>query len=232
MECHDVRLLLAFTRGSPGEIDPTERGAIEQHLDVCADCSAVSHSEQAIDAALGAAMRDVPVPAGLKGRVITRLAAGRAPRWPRVAIAAAVLLIVGLGVTGWMIRPMPNVDSALAQRVINGQNTDPEAVERWYRDRGIDMQTWRQLDHRLLWTYDVIEFQGQRVPKLIFRNRLGGVAEVIVLRTDRFDTRNLAGIPGDTPNRIVVDREAHEGMVYLVGTTEDDLDAFLTTGAH
>src|SRR5437763_1879609 len=105
MDCHDVRVLLALQRRGDA-IDPTERAALQQHLDVCPDCAAHSHSDQVVDAALGDAMRAVAVPAGLQTRLLTRLAVTRPRRWPRVAAAAAAVLLLVAWATWWaMPRP-------------------------------------------------------------------------------------------------------------------------------
>ncbi len=96
------------------------------------------------------------------------------------------------------------------------------------------METWSQLDHTLLWTYDVVEIRGQRVPKLIFvRRDQPAVAEVIVLRKDRFETKDLHSMPNNFSNHVIVERSANnEAYVYLVGTTEATLELFLIKGAN
>jgi Putative zinc-finger len=232
MDCHDARLLLAFTGHGGDQIDPTERDAVQQHLDTCADCAAFAQSEQIIDAAIGTAMRTVPIPAGAKSRVYAKLATTRAWPWRRIAAAAAILIGIGLG-TAWYLRPLPQIGLTEAEYVINGKKTEPDDVEQWYRDQGIEMIAWRQLDYNLLWTYDVVHYQGQRVPKLIFYSRdPSAIAEVLVVRESQFDVRMPDGeLNGQTPNQIFVQRENDAGYVYLVGTTAG-LEPFLRRGAH
>lgn len=234
MDCHDVRSLLAFTRHDSDQIDASERAAVQLHLDGCADCTAASQSEQLLDAALGAAMRDVPVPKDGKARLLAKLDASRPRPWMPIAAAAAVLLAVGLGATAWLMRSLPVFDSPLAFEIINGKQTDPEKVEEWFKEQGVEMVAWRQLDHTLLWTYDVVEIHGQRVPKLIFvRRDRPAVAEVIVLRKGQFETKDLQDIPINSPNRVKVERStSNEAYVYLVGTTETSLELFLIDRAN
>jgi hypothetical protein len=228
MDCHDVRSLLAFTRHDSDQIDPTERAAVQQHLDNCLDCAAASQSEQHLDAALGAAMRDVPVPRDGKARLLAKLDASRPRPWMPIAAAAAVLLAVSLGATAWLLRPLP---ASLAADIISSKHTDPEKVEEWFKEQGVEMVAWRQLDHTLLWTYDVVEIQGQRVPKLIFvRRDPPAVAEVIVLRRDRFETKDLHDIQNNS-KRVFVER-SNEAYVYLVGTNETSLELFLINSAN
>jgi hypothetical protein len=235
MDCQDVRLLLAFLRRGGDAIDPTERATVQQHLENCPDCAALARSEKAVDIALGAAMRAVPVPAGLKERLLAKVAATGPRRWPITAIAAAAALLLAVGVTGWAMWPLPRVDALVAEEAINGRKA--ESMKQWFAERGIDMEPWTLIDHSTLWTYDVVEFQGQRVPKLIFysnRDR-GAVAEVLVLRADRFNTHDLnhgRGFPGQTPNQILVDKQSNPEFVYLAGFYEGNQDAFLMQGAH
>jgi hypothetical protein len=233
MDCQDIRSLLAFTRKGGDQIDPTERAAVQHHLDGCGDCAAAAQSEELLDAALGTAMRAVPIPAGGKARLLAKLAANRPWPWVKMAAAAAVLLALGWGGTAWLMQPLPHItDNAL-------QVTDFEAdkVEDWYRLHGVDMVAWRQLDHTYLWTYDIVEIQGRRVPKLIFCRDVNGriaVAQVIVLRSTRFNTadlHDLTGVNGKL-SRVIIERSSDPDWVYVVGTTEGDLSAFLIQAAN
>jgi hypothetical protein len=235
MDCQDIRSLLAFTRKGGDQIDPTERAALQHHLNGCGDCAAVSHSEELLDAALGTAMRAVAIPSGGKARLLAKLAANRPWPWPKLAAAAVLLLTLGLGATAWLARPLPHVTNADLQVA----DFDEDGVEAWYRKRGINMLAWRQLDHSHLWSYDIAEIQGQRVPKLTFCRDMNGriaVAQVIVLRSDRFNTTDLHDQTGVNSklSTVIVERGIDPDWVYVVSTTEskDDLGVFLIQGAN
>jgi hypothetical protein len=231
MDCHDIRLLLAFTRAGGDAIDSTEQKALQEHLQACPECAALASSEQALDRVLGTAMRDVPVPAGLKARVLDKVAVNRPRPWGKIAAAAAVLLLA-VGITGWLLRPLPAVDPSDVYLVLNrGQGHAPaDVVEKWFNDQGVEMAAWRELNHDDLWFYDIIEFQGRRVPKLVFYRpekkdgRPSVIAQVIVLRTNQFNTRELREQVG---TRIRVETESTPGFVYL---STDDIDAFRRDG--
>jgi hypothetical protein len=224
MDCQDIRSLLAFTRKGGDQIDPTERTVLQHHLDGCGDCATAAHSEELLDAALGRAMRAVPVPAGGKARLLAKLAADRPWPWPKLAAAAVLLLTLGLGATAWLARPLPHVTNDDVQVT----DFDVDRVEAWYRKRGVDMVAWRQLDHSHLWIYDIAEIQGRRVPKLIFCRNVDGrsaIAEVIVLRADRFNTTDLHESGGNL--KVFVERGVDPDWIYVVTTTEGDLGVFL-----
>jgi hypothetical protein len=231
MDCHDIRALLAFLRRGAEELDPTERAAIQQHLEACPDCTLLVQSEQLFDAALGPAMRDLPVPAGLQARVLARLAADRPRPWGKIAAAAAVLLVVA-GLGGWMLRPRPVVNGEVAQLTFNDVPTDAEHVQQWYRDRGIEMGTLPQFEYQYLWSCDVVDFQGRRVPKLIFYReadaRTGAaMAQVLVIQDQQFNTRELPdGIVGETRNKVTVNRDGDPGFVFLVATSPSNAESF------
>ena len=59
MECHDIRLLLAFAQRPSEQLDAVEREAIAQHLHTCPDCAALAQAERHVDELLGQVMRDV-----------------------------------------------------------------------------------------------------------------------------------------------------------------------------
>ena len=81
---------------------------LERHLDGCSRCAVYRSELLARDDELAAALR-VPVPEGLADRVLLRQgsARSRAPRW--LALAAALLVVIGvsgmLGVQRWQEAP-------------------------------------------------------------------------------------------------------------------------------
>ena len=95
MDCTNAHGLLPFLR--TGELDATERDVLESHVSGCPECLASVQAESRFDDAIEVAMARVPMPAGLKGRLLVGLARRRPTRrWPWVA-AAALLAMAGLG---------------------------------------------------------------------------------------------------------------------------------------
>src|SRR5262249_20291201 len=78
-----------------GRLDAAEAEALRSHLDACPHCRA----DAAWDERLGAALRDVPLPAArgrFEGPVLRRLACRRLWHWSMAASAA-----LAVGVVAW-----------------------------------------------------------------------------------------------------------------------------------
>jgi hypothetical protein len=232
MDCQDVRLLLAFTRRGGDDIDPTDRAVVEQHLETCPDCASLARSEQAVDAALGAAMRAVPIPPTLKANLLARLAAGRARRWPKVAAAAAAVLLILGGIGVYRITHpggRATVDVAEVAREVDGRlGQAPEEVEAWFRQAGVEMTCPRQYDYSHLLTYDLVLFEGRRVPKLIFYNgNANTVAQVLVFRSDDFRVNGRLNLPmrlpGGNPSHEVSTEEGADCVYFVSVLGQRDL---------
>jgi hypothetical protein len=108
MDCKTARLFLLFHRPNSGDLDGPEAEELEQHLAHCTECNALAIGQRRLDQHLGRAMRAVEVPAGLRKDILGRLAEQRSAwyrRWvghaARGAVAAALLLAVGLGGYFW-----------------------------------------------------------------------------------------------------------------------------------
>ena len=100
MDCDTARDLLPFRR--PAELPAGDLAALDQHLAGCAACALVARRQAEFDGAVSAAMRAVPVPPGLRDRLLAAAFARRAAaaRWKGakvVGLAAALLLTFGVG---------------------------------------------------------------------------------------------------------------------------------------
>src|SRR5207248_1436745 len=102
MDCKTARYLLNFNRATGHDLDAADKAALDAHLAECPECDCAARGERQFDEHLGRAIRDVPVPHGLKERLLTRLRRQRDEWWVEgvkrvaryVAIAAALLLLV------------------------------------------------------------------------------------------------------------------------------------------
>lgn len=184
MDCRTARLLFEFARPRANELPHPEAAELRHHLDACPECSALAAVERRTDHHLARAMRDVPVPVGLRNRLLERLKADSVPtrsRWllrtvATVGVAAALLL--GVGLWAMLARSQPTrLDIAGLQGLLAAKTTNPNAdwVEAWFQDtHGVVMVAPRAfgqnpLDYSLLLDYDLVTLpNGRLVPKLVF----------------------------------------------------------------
>lgn len=199
MDCKTARLLLEFAQPGDAELDEAEAQALRDHLHECPECAVVAAAERRADEHLGRAVRDVPVPEGLRERLLSRLGRERDAWWKRwalhkVAAAAALFLAGWLGYTWWVGRlPAINVADVLDDH--SQPRMSPQAVEDWFGRRGLAMKT-PPLRDDLLASYHVAVFRDKQVPLLLYvRPADGGgggppvVAQVYVLSANQFDLK-------------------------------------------
>lgn len=238
MDCRTARLLLDFARPRCPELEGSDAEALEAHLADCAECGPLARGQRLADARIGQAVRDVPLPDGLRGRLLRRLEAQRRGRGWRdwrvyagVAAAAAAIAVVVL--LGLRARTQAHVDLELAltrtaEKLVNPR---PEAVEEDFRAQGVRAVAPRQFNYRLLTDYGVEEFQGKRVGWLLFTQGERRVW-IRVLPASDFDLGSAEddarGVQGSGGFRVEVWRDpAAAGFGYLIIYTGDSLKPFL-----
>jgi hypothetical protein len=185
MECQDVRQLLAFLERKSEELDAAEGAALQKHLDACPDCAALAASERSADQAIGVALRDVAVPAGLKQQVLSRLAVERgvAPwkRWAGVAAAAMLLAAIG---GAWVFWPKPELTNEDVKSYA-GANWSKESVEHYFEGQGLKVRAPDKFMYQYLHQVDVVLINGRRVAKLTFVRSDDRAAFATVLIIDK-----------------------------------------------
>jgi len=123
MDCDNARLFLPFVTPGGKDLNGPEAAELHAHLEQCSACNAMAMNAGRLDQHLGRAMRDVPVPVGMKGRILQRLADQRAAvrrHWLKragafAAVAAALLLTLWLG-SG---RPWPGDPQVIDPREVH-----------------------------------------------------------------------------------------------------------------
>ncbi len=100
----DGTFQLTLTAGD--ELDGAEREDLDSHLAGCPMCRSLSQEQARLDQHLGQAIRDVPVPPGLRERLLAAVAPVRRPRrWLRTAsigLGLATAASLGLVVWAWV----------------------------------------------------------------------------------------------------------------------------------
>jgi hypothetical protein len=243
MDCRTARLLLTFA-GPSAELGPEETRALEEHLGECAACRDLADAERHLDARLGQAMQDVVVPPGLRGALLTRLAAERDAFYRRllvrvVGVAALLLLVVG---AGWyfFLRPAPLELNDL--RAMAGKDRfwcKQERVQAWLQQvGGSNLTAPDNFQYDLLIDYGLQPIKGRQVPYLLFaRSEQDGAfwARVYVLDGARLDLKQFreevkAISPGDGLPEAEMLTGPGERVAYLVVYT-GELKRFQKTAA-
>ncbi len=226
MECRNARLLLEFARPGSSELDAVEAEALNQHLSECPDCSALAQFERRVDDHLGRAMRDVPVPAGLRERILGKLAGERSARnrrWLlRASGAAAAVLLLGL--TGWYLwsSSLPALTPNDVPYLVDAAPFPRKGgVEVYFDEINAKTELPPGFKYELLQSYDLAILHGRQVPQLVFVSdgKPADVARVYVLSERQFDLeqtkRNFANLSGGGHRDVKLIEHSSEAGQYL-----------------
>lgn len=239
MDCNTARMLITFFGRQGSELAPEDAAALEAHLGGCPGCAAAVRFERAFDDRVARAMLAVPVPEGLKGKLLDGVAADRGA-WYRqkfyalAGLAASLLLGIG-GVVAWQIRaarPLTQAD-IVAQAEAEFDNRD-RMVQDVLGPRGLHFNPERPFNVRAhLVKAGVGPFQGKEVPFLYFHNRAQNAeATVYVVRDTDFDWRSLpqdgSSVVSKYMYQVAVLRDLKDdGVGYVVVFTGAGLEVFL-----
>lgn len=238
MECRDAEFYLRLRRHAADELGTDVTAPLDGHLATCAACAATAKASANFDRAVSAAMLSVPVPAGLRERLITQAARAQGAALRRTAfryggLVAAALLLVAIGV-GIYTNGRPKVDSsAIVQKNDELFNNPQEYTRAWLAKEGMPEQLPWDFDYRLLIGCGYEEIGGRKAPVVTFRARDGdGLAKVYVFREGgAFDTKDIQDAQASHFNaQVFVDKQGWRGVKYLVvhtGLPNQGLQQFL-----
>jgi len=179
MDCETARQFLPFVTPSGKDLDGAEAAELHSHLEQCSPCNALAMNTGRLDQHLGRAMRDVPVPAGMKGRILRRLGDQRAAvrrKWLKragtvVAVAAAMMLALWGGSVQWGVpRPTP-IDPREVQYPVSFSGYDQDKVNDTLRLLGSKASAPNYRYECLVGEPTLAALPGdarQKVPQLIF----------------------------------------------------------------
>jgi hypothetical protein len=184
MDCKTARLLLEYVRPHAPEFDAAETAAIEEHLSACPDCDLLARSERRADEPLAKAMRQIDVPDRLRGRILARLAEGRADarrrrfrHGLRLTAAAAAFFLVVFGVWWWQSLNRPAFPAGeLRNRSERWAQVPPSPAEiaANFKAHGVAAVAPAGLNYNYLVWMSLDKVQSRKAPCLTF-NRQDGV---------------------------------------------------------
>jgi hypothetical protein len=238
VDCNTARLLAMFAGRSGSELAGEDAAAFGAHLTTCPKCAVVIQFERAFDDRVAQAMLAVPVPAGLKGRLLDGVAA-QSGAWYRekafagLGLAACVLLTIG-GVVAWQVSTAPVLtNEALVAQADDEVQNRARVVEDVLGPRGLGFHPERPFDLSHLESVGIGRLMGREVPVLYFLNGAKNArAKVYVVRKADLDWTRLrqdgSSVPSVYGHQVAVIRDARRSDVaYVVVFTGAGLELFL-----
>jgi hypothetical protein len=233
MDCRDAQFYLRLRRPGSDDLDPDAAAALDRHLAGCAACAAAGRALAGFDAAVGRAMRAVPVPEGLRDQLFAEVATRRGALLRRtayryLAVAASVLVTCGLALGVYSAaRPQADVTALVVRGDELGQ---PQGAERqiaaFLKAQSLPALP-ESFDPALFIHAGTESVQGRDVPVLVFRARTGeGLAKVYAFRGTAF---KLDAIRDEQASLFSAKPYPNPsaGMTYVVVFTGMDLTPFL-----
>jgi hypothetical protein len=239
MECRDAQFYLRLRRHAADELGPDVTAPLEGHLATCPACAADARAAESFDRAMSSAMRAVPVPGGLRDKLIAHVAARQGAllrrklyRTATAAAAAVVLMLLGLGVFS---STRPRVDSEEFVRKADEQMSDRKtSTEKWLAAHKLPDRLPLPFDYDLLVHHGVEHISGNDVPVVVFRSPSdSGFAKVYIFREDgRFDLKGIQDAQASrAAAQVIIGQDRFRGATYLIVYTggPNGLQQFLTT---
>jgi len=223
MECRDAQFYLRLRRHAADELGADVTAPLDTHLATCAACAAVSRASANFDRAVSTAMMNVPVPSGLRERLITQAARAQGAALRRTAfryggLVAAALLLVAIGISVYSTA-RPQVDSAAVVQANDALVENPqEYARKWLVAEKLPEHLPWDFDYDLLQSCGYEKIGGRYAPVVTFRSRAGGLAKVYLFREGgAFDTKDMQDAQASHFSaQVVVRKDQWRGVRYLV----------------
>ncbi len=237
MQCRDAQFYLRMRRHAADELGPDVTAPLDQHLATCPACAADARAVESFDRALASAMVAVPVPAGLRDRLVTHAATvqGTALRhkvYKVGGLVTAALLLLGVGF-GVFTNTRPAVDAnGLVERNDEQLSNPQESTEKWLAAQKLPDKLPLPFDYDLWVFCGFEEVEGRKIPVVVFRSPQGsGFAKVYLFPHDgRLDLKGLQDAQASlTSAKVFVSQESRRGVTYVfvhTGGPNDGLKQF------
>ena len=237
MECRDAQFYLRFRRPGSDELGPEVAADLDRHIAGCEHCAAEAGAQTAFDVAVASAMRDVPVPAGLRNKLVAHVAEKRGAELRRRAYryaGTAAAIFLALGMTFGFFARRPSLDTSRMVMDTERQLTSPDAaIREWLVAEKLPTELPAPFDPNLFIDRGYERVDGREVPKVVYVSRNGpGFAKVYILRPGEFrGQETLEGFQASNCRaQVFTDLPGANGFVYVVIHTGPDLRPFLKAG--
>ena len=227
MDCNLSRIMIALGRR---ELTVADAAALDGHIVNCAACAVAARQSFAFDEAVSRVMTAVPVPPGLRASLMQTAYARRGHEMRRKiyqwsALAAAVLVAIGIGFGGyWQSRPSLDLQ-VLAERTESDREHSEQAVHAWLAAKDLPAQLPYEFDFRLYMSHGKEEIAGRDVPVILFAHGRD-VARVYFVRKSQFNV-DKAAYARTSFCTVEVFADRHPEFVIVVSYTTDRIDPFL-----
>ena len=238
MNCNLARMLLAFPKA---DLAADDRAALDAHVAGCPVCARTASAEGALHRAFATAMQSVPVPAGLHAKLLRDGFAVRGAKHRRTlyrysALAAAVLLAIGVGFGGYL-HTRPEIDTA-AETIRVEQEWEGRSgpVREWLVKQDLPESLPVEFDYRHYVAHGWGELAGRKVPMIVFlgqfTNDFGAVqthtARVYIADSTTFKNIDKLEDAQTSLVRLTVKTDpARPKLAYIIVFTSETLDPFL-----
>jgi hypothetical protein len=233
MDCKTARLLLELHRPWSPELGDEDLDSLRGHVADCLECAAVQRADRPADEVLGQAMRAVPVPEGLRDRILSRLA-NRRDRWYQRRVlrwsiaSAAALLLLSIG-WAWWHRPVA-LDVDKQAKLANDLPDTADKVVQWFQDHeGVTVQVPPNFNYRFLTQCALPRLQNvDNVPMVVLIAPNRAVLRIYILDPVRFDMSKLDGQPHGSGNFTVITMPPTETdrFGYLLEYSGGNIESF------
>jgi hypothetical protein len=236
MQCRDAQFYLRLRRQAGDELGTEVAPDLDRHLAGCPGCAADAGRAASFDRAVASALRAVPVPAGLRDKLLAQSsthhgAVIRRKVYRVAALAASLFFTVGLAF-GVFSASRPKIDPTEIAMLHDEQMQDRDGriLGQWLTARKFPGQLPLPFDPSLVVGMGSEQVQGTEVPVVTFAHPTErGFAKVYLFRTNgAYNLELLRDAQASHTAAIVInDQQQFRGVKYVIVHTGRDLTPFL-----
>jgi hypothetical protein len=235
MQCHDAQFYLRLRRQAGDELGADVTADLDRHLAGCPGCAADAGRAASFDRAVASALRAVPVPAGLRDKLLAQSSAHhgaviRRKVYRVAALAASLFFGVGLAF-GVFSASRPRIDPTDLAMLHDAQMQDRDGrlLAQWLGEQKFPTELPFPFDPTLVISKGTEKVQGTEVPVVTFAHPTErGFAKVYLFRTNgKYNLELLRDAQASHTAAVVIDDpQQFRGVKYVILHTGRDLTPF------